>query len=318
MNYLRELGPLAIASRLKNLSELLMRDMISIYHRQHFDFEPRWFTFLHLIHHKGSLQITKIANELNQSHPAANQLANTLEKKGYVISKRDKEDNRKRIIALSNKGKRLVREMEPLWKAVDVSVRDLLAGTSPDFLDHIQAIEDQLMKMPMKKRILSKLHNIEENSIHVVDYQPAYLPHFKTLNYEWLNKFFTIDKSDEEILSNPETILNSGGNIFFAQLDNKMIVGTVAIIHHPSNICELSKMAVTEIFQGKQIGRKLLEKAIGFAREKNYQKMILFTYNLKNMERAIIVGETTGVGHILFQPILSMITLWSVFHLEGL
>ena len=48
-NYIQELGNIAIASRLKQLTEILMKDMAKIYKEIHIDFEPRWFTLIHLL-----------------------------------------------------------------------------------------------------------------------------------------------------------------------------------------------------------------------------------------------------------------------------
>ena len=79
MNYIQRLGALAIASRLRGLTDLLVRDMTKIYREQNIKFEPRWFAFLHLLNSTNKLSITEIATELNQSHPAVNQVANSLE-----------------------------------------------------------------------------------------------------------------------------------------------------------------------------------------------------------------------------------------------
>jgi hypothetical protein len=49
MDFIEELGTLAIGTRLKNLSELMMKDLARVYKDQDVDFEPRWFTFFQLI-----------------------------------------------------------------------------------------------------------------------------------------------------------------------------------------------------------------------------------------------------------------------------
>ena len=49
MNFIKELGPLALGTRIKNLSELLMKDMARVYKEYGVDFEPRWFTLFQLI-----------------------------------------------------------------------------------------------------------------------------------------------------------------------------------------------------------------------------------------------------------------------------
>ena len=182
MSYLQQIGPLAIASRLKSVTDLFMRDMISLYRKRGIDFEPRWFTFVHLLNTRGPLPITMIAKELNQSHPAANQVANALEKKGYIRSKRDKKDKRKRIIALSSEGLLLIRELIPIWNAVEQSVNELLMESSPEFLNDIQQIEHQLIKRPMESRIVSYLDTPLAENIEIINYSPEYRKDFWRLN----------------------------------------------------------------------------------------------------------------------------------------
>jgi len=291
MGYLQQLGPLAIASRLKSVTDLFMRDMISLYRKRGIDFEPRWFTFVHLLNTRGPLPITMIAKELNQSHPAANQVANALEKKGYIKSKGDKKDRRKRIIALSNEGKLLIEELTPIWNAVEQSVNELLMESSPEFLNDIHKIEQQLIMRPMGKRIASHLDTPPAEKIEIINYSPDYRNDFRWLNAAWLNAFFRIEAEDNRLLNNPETeILRKGGVIIFAR-QGKSIIGTGALLHIDQNICELTKMAVKPEFQGKQVGRKILRSLIGEARRKNYAKMILLTSEKLNKALSLYRSE---------------------------
>lgn len=292
MNYLQEIGPLAIASRLKSLSELLMTDMIKIYRSQHIEFEPRWFSFVHLIHHRGPLQITHIARELNQSHPAANQVANALEKKGYVVTTRDKMDSRRRIISLSPQGKALVIELEPIWKAVELSVRELLSETCPGFFDCIHAIEEQLRKKPMRRRIVKQLAENGKNVIDIIDYHPDLKNDFRSLNEEWLNQYFEVEPEDRRLLDNPgPEIIDCGGHIVFAR-NGQAIIGTGAVIKVDNHTCELTKMAVTPGWQGNQVGRKILWRLIRDAKKMKFRKMILLTS--EKLNKAVSLYRSEG------------------------
>ncbi len=115
------------------------------------------------------------------------------------------------------------------------------------------------------------------NQVEIHDYQPEFKKDFKDLNHEWLTQYFAIEEEDKRLLDNPEEeILAKGGKIIFASKSGE-IVGTAALIHLQERICELTKMAVKPTFQGKQIGRLLLNSLIDCAKEKNYKKMILLT-----------------------------------------
>lgn len=291
MNYLQDLGALALASRLKALSELFMRDMADIYNGMEIDFEPRCFTFIHLINKRGPLPITTIARELNQSHPAANQVANILEKKKYITSNKDRKDGRKRVIKLSPRGIALVNKLTPTWQAVEQSVSDFLNEVSPDFLANMKNIEDELIKNPMKQRIQEQIKNRSIAIIDIIPYSQDYETDFKSLNEQWINKFFVLETEDAKLLDNPEKeILKKGGCIVFAKLENR-IVGTCALLKIDSTTCELTKMAVDPDFQGRQIGRSLLQFIIAEAQDKSFQKMILLTSEVLNKALSLYRSE---------------------------
>jgi hypothetical protein len=53
---------------------------------------------------------------------------------------------------------------------------------------------------------------------------------FKTLNIEWLKKYFVVEPIDQRVLSNPKLeILDLGGFIQMAEIENK-VIGTFAYI----------------------------------------------------------------------------------------
>ena len=115
------------------------------------------------------------------------------------------------------------------------------------------------------------------DQIEIIAYSDKYVEHFRILNYEWIEKFFEVEPTDEYILSNPvDTVINKGGLIYFAKCKNE-IVGTFALIKVDSDTYELSKMAVTENFQGRGIGRMLMDIAIQKARELDLVRIILYS-----------------------------------------
>jgi len=60
MDFIEALGSVALGSRIKNLSELLMKDVSNIYKDQGIDFEPRWFTLFQLLLKRKEVQVTEI------------------------------------------------------------------------------------------------------------------------------------------------------------------------------------------------------------------------------------------------------------------
>ena len=118
---------------------------------------------------------------------------------------------------------------------------------------------------------------IDTNQLEIIVYNERLAVDFKQLNEAWLQKYFEIEPIDVEMLSNPtQYFIDKGGYIFFAKLKGE-IAGTFALLKESDSVYELSKMAVSESFQGKNIGNKLMEFAIAKATELKAAKIILYS-----------------------------------------
>lgn len=116
-----------------------------------------------------------------------------------------------------------------------------------------------------------------QNIVEIIPFSPELKEHIKTLNLEWLTKYFRVEEKDELVLSNPqEEIIAKGGMIFYAKLNNE-ILGTVSLMKIDAENFELSKMAVSDKAQGLGIGNKLLLHAFAIAKENNIKKLILYS-----------------------------------------
>ncbi|TDR18388.1 GNAT family N-acetyltransferase [Marinicella litoralis] len=102
--------------------------------------------------------------------------------------------------------------------------------------------------------------------------------HFKSLNEEWLKKYFVIEPIDVHVLSRPDEIISQGGQIIYASLDQK-IIGCVALKHHGEQVFELTKMAVTAEYQAKGIGAILMQKCIEVFDQLNGEKLYLESHS---------------------------------------
>ncbi|MEY4925805.1 MAG: hypothetical protein RI894_241 [Bacteroidota bacterium] len=121
--------------------------------------------------------------------------------------------------------------------------------------------------------------------IKIINYTPETKAFIKTLNVEWLQKYFFVEPIDETVLNNPQAeILDKGGVIFYATLQNE-IVGTVSLLKINDSTYELTKMAVTEACQGHGIGKTLMEHCILAGKQLGAQKLIL--YSNTKLETAI-------------------------------
>ncbi len=277
MDLIRELGPLAFASRLKRISERLMKDVSRIYQEQDVDFQARWFPVLYLLGQKTSMSVTEIAQALQMTHPAINQIASGMSEGGLLSSSKDVNDERRRMLSLSEKGAGVMTSLVPLWKDIEAANRDLLSLADSDLLAALGRIEAALDEEDMYQRVMARVKKRLRDVVEIIKYSPQYKKYFDLLNREWLTKYFTVEEFDRKILADPEgEILDQGGRILFARLDDE-IVGAVALVRHGHGIFELAKMAVTEKAQGRQVGTRLMRATLDLAKSDGAQTILLYT-----------------------------------------
>ena len=138
-----------------------------------------------------------------------------------------------------------------------------------------------------------------QNKIEIINFSEGLEEPIKTLNYEWLEKYFRLEESDIRSLSNPkEEIIDRGGFIFYAKL-NDVIVGTCSLLKKDETVFELGKMAVSANAQGHKIGTILLEHCLNFAKEKQIKTLIL--YSNTQLKSAIHLYRKYGFREIALE-----------------
>ena len=134
--------------------------------------------------------------------------------------------------------------------------------------------------------------SLDTNKVEIIPFTIELKEPIKTLNLEWLHKYFKVEPLDEKVLSDPQgQIIDKGGMIFYAQYNNK-IVGTASLLKIDNTTFELSKMAVSDGNQGLGIGKKLIEHCLNEAKKKGIQKLIL--YSNRKLLPAIHLYESFG------------------------
>ena len=135
-----------------------------------------------------------------------------------------------------------------------------------------------------------------QNTVEIIPFSEDLKEHIKTLNFEWLKKYFRVEDQDELTLSNPqEEIINKGGMIFYAKYNNE-ILGTASFTNIYDKTFVLSNMAVSGKAQGLGIGNKLLVHSIAVAKENNIKKLLLYSNRI--LLPAIHLYEKFGFAEV--------------------
>ena len=292
-------SPLLFGTRLKKIGENLTSQVGKICKDNKLDVETRWIPAISVLYEKGELSVQSLADILGITHPAVVQLTNQLLQKGFVKTEKLLADKRVTIISITEKGREKFEMLKPVLNVIESSISSLLGETGYDVIDVISKLEDCLSSDELIKNISKKIKEKQLHDVRIVPYQKKYKKEFKNLNIEWLEKYFTVEPIDKKIINSPEEeIITKGGEVFFALLDNE-VVGTCAVIKVDRNTYELTKMAVTEKVQGKQVGKKLGLTVIGFVVSKRGKKIVLDT-NLK-LTAAIQLYRKLGFVSVPFK-----------------
>ena len=150
-NIINELGALAIGTRMRRLYDTLSKDAAKIYEDHELQFDIKYFTLFYLISRRKRIGIMDIAEELSLTHPAIIHLAKELEKKGYIESVSAPNDNRKRMLQLSAKGKKSLPAFEKVWEKID-RLNKQLFEEQQQLLQTLDAIEQLLEEKSYYKR----------------------------------------------------------------------------------------------------------------------------------------------------------------------
>lgn len=126
----------------------------------------------------------------------------------------------------------------------------------------------------------------------IIPWNDRYAKDFEAMNLYWLKEFFWVEPHDEEVLGDPKKyIIDPGGMIFFVE-NEEAVIGCVALMKIKDGVFELTKMAVKPEYRGKKIGQKLMEHTLNFAKDQNWEKLII--YSNRKLENAIHLYRKYG------------------------
>jgi len=104
---------------------------------------------------------------------------------------------------------------------------------------------------------------------------------FAELNMVWIKELHKVEPSDQAMYDHPE-IYAEGENSIFAILDEEVVAGVCALKQDEDGEWELTKMAVDRKFQGRGIGKTLMDTVETYAKNNLGVKRIYLISNTRN------------------------------------
>lgn len=295
MNFLHSQNELALGSRFKAISESLYAVANATYRASGVDLDAHWFPVLRYLQVKGPAGVTEIAAAIGQTHPAVSQLAAKLRAAGWITRRGDRADGRRSVLELSANAEAELDRLGPVWCAIRRGAQAAGRRASGNLLDALAGFEADLASGRVEAEILAQRDRLLAAQIQVLPYRPEWAAHFERINLEWLERWFTVEAVDREVLARPQQhVLDPGGAILFAVLDGE-VVGTCALLMEAPGVYELSKMAVETGFRGYGAGRKLLDAALAEYRRR--RGTTLFLESNSRLKPALALYESAGFVH---------------------
>ncbi|MEM1009527.1 MAG: MarR family winged helix-turn-helix transcriptional regulator, partial [Myxococcota bacterium] len=165
-DFMRAVGSLALANRLKRLSELMMTSGRKLYKDLGLDIEPGWYLVFLLLEQHDSLGITEMANCLGYAHPSVVVMVGKMANKGYVELRKDERDGRKQRVVLSEKARAQMDDFKSLWRAGERAMEGLMAPDEPWF-ELLERLEWRLQKQSFQERTLMELESVASPEIRL-------------------------------------------------------------------------------------------------------------------------------------------------------
>ena len=291
MKSFNELGHIALGTALRQLAAQVSKDAENTYAKFGFAIEPKWFPVFYVLASKGADSVVNIAKEINHSHVSVSKIVKEMKARDLIESYKSRDDSRVTLVALNDKAKAMVPQMEKQCDAIDAAMRELKDETGIDLWEAVSVVERHLRYRPISARV-----DGDSPDIKVVDYAPKYREAFKSLNVAWISKYWELEEPDFKALDDPEGyILNQSGVILIA-LDKGEPIGCCALIKQTDDTFELAKMAVSPKAQGKGVGLLLGKSIVERAKLMGLKRLYLESNSV--LKPAVSLYEKIGFKHI--------------------
>ncbi len=154
-DFLRELGHLSLATRLKRLSDRMIHSGREMYKSLELDIEPNWYMIFKLLQQYERLSVTEISSRLQLSHPSIISIIEKMTKKGFLQADRCEQDGRKQLVSLTKKALEDLPFFEEVWKAGIEGVAEM--DSAQEILSALDELEDAIAEKSFKERTLQRL-----------------------------------------------------------------------------------------------------------------------------------------------------------------
>jgi DNA-binding MarR family transcriptional regulator len=152
----RDLGFLTLGTRLKRIGERMQAHTQRILDAHELAIQAGQFPFLAAVSRMGPLSVGEVAEAVGVTQPGATRTLAQLAEAGLIEIAQTSGDQRRKSVALTKQGQRLVDVGQRLvWPLIEGAVKELCGGLSGPLLEQLTEIEDGLEAQPLDRRAAS-------------------------------------------------------------------------------------------------------------------------------------------------------------------
>ena len=149
----RRLGYLMLGTRMKRIGERLQADTQRIIDDFSIPVQAGQWPLLEALYRLGPITVGDLAEALGVSQPGVTRTVAQLGRQGLVEVASAADDQRRRIVSLSSKGRKLLATaQQDIWPLVNEAVADLCEPLDGPLLKQLAALEDGLADRPLIHR----------------------------------------------------------------------------------------------------------------------------------------------------------------------
>lgn len=150
------MGYIALATRLKRISDKMTFSTRLMYKKMKIDIEPNWYLVLILVKETPNISVMEIAKNLSFTHQSVITMTNKMMHRGYLHISKDIVDKRKTIFNITAKTVAILPQITEVWETGKKVIYEVLNGDTT-ITKHLAILESNLDEKSFGERIINKL-----------------------------------------------------------------------------------------------------------------------------------------------------------------
>ncbi|MCK1985764.1 MULTISPECIES: bifunctional helix-turn-helix transcriptional regulator/GNAT family N-acetyltransferase [Peribacillus] len=221
------------------------------------------------INYRNGCTATEVRENLGIDRGYMSRIVQRFEDENIIIKKQSTEDKRQYSLYLTEYGENIYNDLvENANRGVDKMIDHLSKGDLSKLVTSMERIES-IYSEERSSHSEALIRPFQPGDVGYVAYLHGNL-YDKTYKFGQMFEYYVMKGLTEFLID------TDGGELWIAEVNGE-IVGSIAITKFSDTVAQLKWFILNENYQGMGIGKKLMETALNFSKEQNYQHVFLWT-----------------------------------------